>query len=87
MAMERLTKCKHCGKEGINGNEYVRFCPACGAPLVNECSSYECDRLLSLDDAFCKYCGEPSTFLNIGFVTAEKAFSASDESVHDPFGA
>ena len=87
MNIERLGTCKHCGKSGFSDDNAARFCPACGAPLVNECSSYECEQILSLEDAFCKYCGSSSTFLNIGFVEADRIFATHNTQYEDPFGA
>ena len=62
----KVEKCLRCGsKTNITDNEEF-FCSNCGAPIVNRCSAYDCDKFLIGDAKYCKYCGSPSIFENFG---------------------
>ena len=67
-------KCLKCEAETNPNDEEELFCSKCGAPVVNRCSDYNCDKLLKEDAKFCKYCGSSSIFNNYGLldITAPK---------------
>lgn len=64
----KVKNCLQCGAETDPKDEDELFCSSCGAPLVNRCSNYECDKLLKEDADFCKYCGSSSIFHNYGLL-------------------
>jgi tellurite resistance protein/RNA polymerase subunit RPABC4/transcription elongation factor Spt4 len=46
--------CSKCGKEVLS--EY-QYCPICGQPTATEKSCISCSKIISIDSAFCQYCG------------------------------
>ncbi len=64
----KVKKCLKCGAETTSDDEQELFCSKCGAPVVNRCSDYNCDKLLREDAKYCKYCGAPSIFNNYGLL-------------------
>lgn len=63
----KAKKCLKCGTP-TDLDDLEAFCSKCGAPIVNRCSSYECDKLLKEDANFCKHCGSASIFHNYGLL-------------------
>ncbi len=64
----KAKKCLKCGAETTPDDEEELFCSKCGAPVVNRCSDYNCDKTLKEDARFCKYCGSSSIFNNYGLL-------------------
>lgn len=64
----KVNECLNCGSKTDPNDEEELFCSKCGAPVVNRCSDYNCNKLLKEDAAFCKYCGSSSIFKNYGLL-------------------
>lgn len=62
----KVKKCLKCGAETNFEDDNEFFCSQCGAPVLNRCSNYQCQKVLNQDAKYCKYCGSPSTFKNYG---------------------
>lgn len=76
----KAKKCLNCKAETDPNDEEELFCSKCGAPVVNRCSDYNCDKLLKEDAKFCKYCGSPSIFNNYGlFSNTPSAFEGAED--------
>lgn len=73
----KVKKCLKCGAETDINDEKEFFCSQCGAPVLNRCSNYDCQEILSEKAKFCKYCGTTSIFKNYGLLdnTAPKSFN------------
>lgn len=72
-------RCLNCGAETDSKDEEEYFCSKCGAPVVNRCSNYECDKLLKEDADFCKHCGSASIFHNYGLLDKKSPISSDDD--------
>ena len=82
----KLPKCVVCGFETNPMDTEELYCSACGSPLFNECTNYECRAELSPTAAYCKYCGSASTFLNLNVVESKKpefpiSFTFEDDDI------
>lgn len=64
----KVTKCLKCNSLTDKSDPEEFFCSKCGAPVINFCSSYDCNRPLQPQARFCKYCGTASTFKNYGLL-------------------
>lgn len=64
----KAKKCLKCGEETNEDDVREFFCSHCGAPVLNRCSDYECQKILEPTAKFCKYCGNPSIFNNFGLL-------------------
>ncbi|MEG1256854.1 hypothetical protein [Clostridium sp.] len=74
----KLPKCSLCGKYSDKNDVFEVYCSGCGSPLINSCSNYKCQHLLSSESAYCKYCGSKSIFLNAGLVTSKNPLDTND---------
>ena len=77
----KVKTCLKCHAKTDDKDEREFFCSECGAPVLNKCSSYECDEILSYTAKFCKYCGSRSVFYNYGLLddTAPKFLVNTDD--------
>lgn len=64
----KVNKCLKCGRETHRDDNDELFCTGCGTPVINRCSNYECYEVLDELSAYCKYCGNKSTFLNLTLI-------------------
>jgi len=64
----KIKKCLQCGTNTDNKDDNELFCSQCGAPVVNRCSDYHCNKLLTESARYCKYCGSSSIFKNYGLL-------------------
>lgn len=76
--------CLACGAKTNSNDDNEFYCSQCGAPVLNKCSSYNCQEILEQNAKFCKYCGSPSIFFNYGLL--EDVTSLSPDNTNDlPF--
>lgn len=75
VSVYKVKKCLLCGEETDSNDNEEFFCSACGSPLINACSNYNCQRPLNSKAAHCKYCGSNSVFLNAGLVESKKTLN------------
>lgn len=68
----KVKNCLNCNTKTNPNDEEERFCSNCGAPVLNQCSNYSCQKILKADAKYCKFCGAPSIFNNFGLLE-EKA--------------
>ena len=66
-----MKSCRNCGRRS---NEKNRYCPYCGAPLVNRCTNDggligdPCRKTNPDDAAFCTSCGSHTAFYRAGLL-------------------
>ncbi|MEF2919624.1 MAG: hypothetical protein U0O22_04045 [Acutalibacteraceae bacterium] len=71
----KAIRCPVCDNEDLS---YGDYCNACGAYVINKCTSNESDpdsicikslrNPLTGNARYCPYCGSRSTFLNLGYL-------------------
>lgn len=71
----KVKKCLQCGAETDPNDEKEFFCSNCGAPVLNRCSNYQCNKILDEKAKYCKYCGSTSIFKNYGLFDNPTSFS------------
>ncbi|WP_157279773.1 hypothetical protein [Paenibacillus swuensis] len=83
MSAERCYRCGHRPKEK------EKFCTACGAPLLNRCSSDggplgdPCNKVNADSAVFCAHCGSYTNYYKIGMLHSLYGENKREER-HDP---